>query len=286
MCLYILHSFSWILFRTFAQMSVRCLGHSEKEWHSALCWDEVIGGLVSSRGGCRYSRPEWRARESRFETEMEEFRNSFLPDKEATWNMRGKAILVACMWRTSWSSCLWDPELFEGGQPCLSWQQDGYFSTLSLTPQSQLWEFCNPHAWLMTTSRSLEQKAVSPAMRRRASGRPQFPRDCLWVPRVGYVSTQSLGWGSGLWQFTWLPQNLPSAWCDAGLGEVDRAQVDQASGPCVRGPRTARADPGICLLIGSLCPGRDEPFWGMSLSWELLLPGRRKQSLNDLFTQL
>lgn len=91
-------------------------------------------------------------------------------------------------------------------------------------------------------------------MRRWVSRRPQFPRDCLWPPRVGYVSTHESLQGIRL-AAVYLIAPESSAWCDAGLGEVDRPQVDQAFGPCLRGPPTPRADPGICLLIGSCVLG-------------------------------
>lgn len=176
---------------------------------------------------------------------MGELRNSFLPARDATWNMRSKATLVARVWRTLWPSFMWDPELFGGRRSPLSLLTAGpLFSTLSLTPAVPapriLQPTClaNDHKFLLTTFGSLEQKVESPAVRKGASGRPQFPRDCLWGPRVGYVSTHESWPGSGL-----------QAW---------RGRQT----PCVRGPPTALADPGICLLIGSCVLG------GMSHSGE------------------
>lgn len=124
-------------------------------------------------------------------------KNSFLPAKDVIWDMESKVILVACLWRASWLSCRHPDVQLEAAQmvvympsmrrpSAVLWRCSVLFIMTAVevfhcilphptTPVLGILQptgLANDHKFLITTFRSLAQKAVSTVLPWWESGRP------------------------------------------------------------------------------------------------------------------
>lgn len=220
-------------------MFIRCLGLSGKAWQVTWCLDEVIRGSLSLAGRMLVLMTRMRALGTL----------SFQPRMlHGTWRAKWSWWLVcgghpgyhadtlACSLRRPQRrnicrACGTPLLLFGGGCSVLFIMTAvQVFHRILPQPTTSVLGILQPtclandHKFLITTFRSLGQKAVSPVLLWWESGRPYLPRIASRVPGLAVFLILNLGrvlGVSGSEHLIWSPQNLPSGWCSAGPGEAD-----------------------------------------------------------------